>query len=176
MTEKQNIKPVEVKSVSSTVSPPVEVIADDTIKISRDEWSKVQEQLAMLRDVADKGRIFNYESQKAAMGKKAKRIKLSVFDGKYVIGWATLKDVLIKSPTTGLVVSEEQQYELLLLAPDDSISKVKIDSYSRFTDVRYGERVEVDVVSQSEDYEGKITFNVKLPDGREIKLGGQFLN
>ena len=99
-----------------------------------------------------------------------------MFDGKFVIGWATLKDNLIKSPSTGLVVSEEQQYEILLLAPDDSISKAKIDSYSVFTDVRYTERVEVDVVSQSEDYEGKLTFDVKLPDGRIIKLGSQFLN
>ena len=167
MVEKQNIKPGEIKT---------EVVADDTIKISKDEWNKVQEQLAMLQDVADKGRVFNYESRKAALGKKSKRIKLSVFDGKFVIGWATLKDNLIKSPSTGLVVSEEQQYEVVLLGPDDSISKVKIDSYSRFTDIRYTERVEVDVVSQSEDYDGKITFNVKLPDGREIKLGSQFLN
>ena len=173
MTEKQNIKPVEVKKDPASDGC---AVVDDTIKISRDEWNKVQEQLVMLQDVADKGRVFNYESRKAATGKKAKRIKLSVLDGKYVIGWATLKDNLIKSPSTGLVVSEEQQYEVLLLAPDDSITKVKIDSYSRFTDVRYNERVEVDVISQSEDYEGKITFDVKLPDGREIKLGGQFLN
>ena len=170
------VKKQDIENVSSTVTPSVEVVADDTIKISRDEWNKVQEQLVMLRDVADKGRVFSYESQKAATGKKAKKIKLSVFDGKFVIGWATLKDNLIKSSSTGLVVSEEQQYEILLLAPDDSISKAKIDSYSRFTDVRYGERVEVDVLGQTEDYDGRITFTVKLPDGREIKLGSQFLN
>ena len=175
MIEKQNIKPKESTTAAAS-TPPIEIVPDDTIKIRRDEWNKVQEQLAMLQDVADKGRVFNYESRKAALGKKTKRIKLSIFDGKYVIGWATLKDNLIKSPTTGLVVNEEQQYEILLLGPDDSITKAKIDSYSRFTDVRYSERVEVDVVSQSEDYDGKITFDVKLPDGREIKLGSQFLN
>lgn len=175
MIEKQNIKPKESTTAAAS-TPPIEIVPDDTIKIRRDEWNKVQEQLAMLQDVADKGRVFNYESRKAALGKKSKKIKLSVLDGKFVIGWATLKDKLIKSPMTGLVVSEEQQYEVLLLAPDDSISKAKIDSYSRFTDVRYTERVEVDVVGQSEDYEGKISFDVKLPDGRIIKLSDRFIN
>ena len=36
------------------------------------------EKLKMLVEVADKGRVFNYENQQAGAGKKVKKIRLSV--------------------------------------------------------------------------------------------------
>lgn len=152
------------------------VAAPEVVSISKEEWDKVQEQLKMLKEVADKGRVFSYENQKAALGKKSRKVKLSLYTGKIVIGWATIKDVLVKNPTTGLTVDEDQQYELLLLGEDNAISKIQIAGYARFSNIRYNDRIEADVVSQSEDYEGKTSFDVKLPDGRVIKLASQFIN
>ena len=167
------------QSTESTPTPEPTIPAvpeNDTIKISKEEWEKVQEQLKMLHEVADKGRVFSYENQKAALGKRTQKIKLSVYEGKILTGWATLKDMLVKSPTTGLTVNEDQQYELLLLGEDGSLSKMQIAGYAKFSNIRYDDRIEADVVSQSEDYQGKISFEVKLPDGRIIKLGSQFIN
>jgi len=168
-------KEVEVRVGNTTPEVPVSA-EDGSVNISKQEWEKVQEQLKMLESVADKGRVFNYENQKAATGKKVKKIKLSVWNGKFVIGWATIKDILVKHPTTGMTVGEEQQYELLLLAPDGTISKLKVDGYVRFSDIRYTERAECTIIGQSEDYDGKITFDVQLPDGRVIKLSDRFIN
>lgn len=133
-----------------------------------------QKQLKMLYSVADKGRLFNYENASAT--KKPQKIKLSVFDDKIITGWRTVKDRLIKNPTTGLTVGEEQEYEILLLGKDDVTTKATISSYQRFSDVRYAERIECDVLGKKEDFNGNTTFDIQLNDGRTIQLDGRFIN
>lgn len=136
--------------------------------------SENQEKLKMLYEVADKGRVFNYENKNA--GKPSMRVRLSVHDGRIVIGWRTIKDILVKHPTTGLTVGEEQEYELLLLNKDDSVEKLKIDGYQRFSDIRYTERIDAEIVGKKEDFNGNLTFEVKLDDGRLISLDARFIN
>ena len=133
-----------------------------------------QKQLKMLYDVADKGRVFNYENQRTE--KKPFKIKLSVFAGGIIVGWRTLKDELVKHPTTGLTVGENQEYELIILDSEDKQKKVNVGSYPAFSNARYNERIEAEIVSKSEDYDGKINYTVMLPDGRKISLGAQFIN
>ena len=133
-----------------------------------------QEKLKMLYDVADKGRVLNYEGQK--VGKKPTRVKLSVRGEDIVIGWRTVKDILVKHPTTGLTVGEEQQYEVILLDKEGKTSKIIVDGYPMFSDLRYTERIEVEVVGKREDYQGNITFSVSVPDGRVIDLDARFVN
>ena len=92
------------------------------------------------------------------------------------MGWRTVKDELVKHPTTGTTIGEGQEYELLILDQEDKTKKVNVSSYPAFSSARYDERVEVELVTRSEDYDGNIVYDVKLPDGRVIKLDARFIN
>src|SRR5882724_4590766 len=85
----QRMSPLEEKKAVET--PQVKMV-----QISQDAWNQVQEKLKMLTEVADKGRVFNYEN--AQPQKKAMMVKLSLFNGGLIVGWRTLKDELIKHP------------------------------------------------------------------------------
>jgi len=147
---------------------------EETIQIKKEEWENVQEQLKMLYEVADKGRVFNYENTRAKS--KPFKIKLGRFQNGIVIGWRTAKDQLIKHPTTGKTIGEKQEFELELLMPNNDRKKVLIDGYSTFSDARYNERIEVEVVNRKEDWKGNTKYEVKLPDGRSIEIDSRFAN
>lgn len=151
----------------------------ETIQVNKQQWEDVQKQLKMLVAVADKGRVFNYES--ANTEKKPLRVKLSLYQEKVIVGWKTLKDELIKHPTTGKTVGEQQEYELMLLGKDENgeynvDSKVTVNGYPSFSEARYTERIEVEVVGKKEDYKGEIEFDVVLPDGKKLALNSRFVN
>lgn len=133
-----------------------------------------QAKLKMLYEVADKGRVFNYESSRAE--KKPLRVKLSVYNGNIVIGWRTIKDELVKHPTTGRTVGENQEYELLLLSKEGVSSKVIVNGYPAFSAARYDSRIEAEVTGRKEDWNGEVTFDLSLPDGRTIPLNARFVN
>lgn len=131
-------------------------------------------QLKMLYEVADKGRVQNYESQRAE--KKPFKVKLSVFDGKTMVGWQIKRDELIKDPRTGTTVGEKQEIEAKLLDAAGEISVVTFDGYVSFSNARYSERIEAEVVNRKEDYNGNSSFDVRLPSGRIITLDARFVN
>lgn len=133
-----------------------------------------QEKLKMLYAVADKSRVFNYESKKS--DKKPLQIKISVWNDSYIIGWRTIKDRLIMNPTTGRTAGEEQEYELLLLGKDGSMTKQVVNGYQTFSDCRYGERVDCTVIGKKEDMSGNFTYEVILPNEQIIQLDQRFLN
>ncbi len=133
-----------------------------------------QEKLKMLYETADKGRIFNYENRNN--DKKPMKVKLGVHDGKLVVGWRTVRDELIKNPTTGMTVGEVQEIELLLLDKENQTSKKLIDGYVNFSNARYDERMECEVVGKEEKWDGTVTFHLQLPDGRKLSIDGRFIN
>lgn len=147
----------------------------DKVESLEEDRKKDKDKIDMLTAVADKGRMFNYESKKAPT-KKPMKVQLAKFEDKILIGWRTIKDILVKNPTTGLTVGEEQEFEIVLLDSEGNTQKEIIQGYPRFSSIRYDERIEVEVVGKSEDYEGKITFEVVLPDGRQISLDSRFVN
>lgn len=158
-----------------TVSTTGDVKLDITPEPSNaDLLARVADLEAKLNATADVGRLLNYESSK--QGKKPMRVNISQYDGGFIIGWRNVVDKLIKHPTTGRTVGEEQQYEILVLMPDGKIEKKPLDSYPAFSDARYTSRSEVEVVGKKEDWDGKVTFSIKLPDGREIDLDSRFIN
>ena len=162
---------VDVKP--ETTSEKVEVNKDALDKLV----ARVEEQdkkLEMLEAVADKSRVFNYQNR--GKRKEAIKVHLAVCDGKYLIGWKTLKDQLIKHPVTGVVTGEVQEYEIKLIDDDGKTSTQIINSYPAFSDVRYNERVLVDVINKTTDYDDNVTYEVRLPKGRQIKLPSQFVN
>lgn len=147
---------------------------NDEIKINRKEWEDVQKQLKMLYEVADKNRVQNYESQRAE--KKPFKVKLSVFDGKIIVGWQTKRDELIRDPRTGTTIGEKQEIEIRLLDNDGNLTNAVLDGYVSFSNARYGERIDAEVINRKEDYNGNTSFDVKLPNGRTITLDARFVN
>ena len=133
-----------------------------------------QKKLEMLEAVSDKGRMFNYRNQRAT--KKPMKINLATYENKILVGWKTIKDILVKNPTTGLTVGEEQEFELLFLDKDDKVTKEIVRGYPRFSDIRYSDRIDAEIIGKTEDAEGKVTFDIMLPDGREIKMAETFVN
>ena len=147
----------------------------ETILIPKSEWEQVQKTLEMLKSVADKGRVYNYEAGQKT-DKKPKKVKLSKYDGGYIIAWETQKDELVKHPVTGATVGENQQIEVKILMPNgDTVSKV-FNSYVQFSNARYDSRDECEVIGTSENYTGQIKWTLALPDGRHIELSPNFVN
>jgi hypothetical protein len=133
-----------------------------------------QKMIEMLYAVADRGRVQDYETRRQE--KKPAKVNLSVFAGGLIVGWRTLRDELVKNETTGRTIGEIQQYELLVLGADNNISKHNVNGYPAFTEARYGQRVEVEVAARKEEADGRISFDLKLPDGRVYSLDSRFVN
>lgn len=153
-----------------------EIPKPEMVEISKDQLNEILGKLKMLEEVADKGRVMNYETKNAAQGKKPMRAQMSMIGDGILVGWRTMKDELIKHPTSGLVIGETQEFELLVLKPDDTIEKVSLNGYPTFSNARYNQRIEVEIIGKEEDFEGNLKFAVKLPDGRVTKLAAAFLN
>lgn len=164
-------QPQEVKT-TQTSTPKIE---PETVSIPKAEWENVEKTLEMLKSVADKGRVYNYESSQKT-DKKPKKVKLSCFGGGLIIGWQTMKDELVKHPVTGATVGENQQIQVKILMPNgDTITK-DFSSYVQFSNARYDERCECFVSGVSESYDGKIVWILDLPDGRKLNIDPRFVN
>jgi hypothetical protein len=146
------------------------------IKLEKLEKKSIEDSktIEMLTAVADKGRVFNYESQRSE--KKPSKVKLSIFNGKIIIGWKTIRDDLVKHPTTGATVGEKQEYELKLLSKDGIESIAVVDGYPAFSNARYSERIECEVVGKKEDYKGNIEFEIDIPSFGKKILDSRFVN
>jgi len=172
--------PPEAPESPETGAEPEKVSDDQKALLERIEElekrdQENQEKLKMLYEVADKGRVFSWESKKNQKG-HSQRIKLSVLDDKPVVGWRTVRDELITDPRTGATVGELQQYELTLLEPNGTHTIKSISGYKNFSDIRYENRIDCQVISKSEAYDGTMKFTVKLPDGRDVELDSRFIN
>ena len=151
--EEKELKSGEMKTVVGAETVNKLLAEVDELK-KRDEEN--QAKLKMLYEVADKGRIFNYENKTTE--KKPLKVKLSFFQDGIIVGWRTVKDELIKHPTTGLIVGETQEYELLILDKEDKIKKIRLQGYPAFSNARYDERIECEVISRKEDFIGNINL------------------
>jgi hypothetical protein len=158
---------------NKTARPDEDVLLKRIAELERRDEEN-QKKLEVLYAVADKGRLFNHES--GSKEKKPVKVKLSVYDDKYVVGWRTVKDELIHDPRTGRTVGEAQQYDLLLLGRDGLTTTQSVSGYLNFSNARYNERVECEVLSRQESQDGRLTFNVSLPDGRMLELDSKFIN
>lgn len=165
LEEGAKLEPVNIKE---------ETLQPETVSISKEEWDKVQKQLKMLYEVADKGRVANYESKTVA--KKLMKVKLSVHDGGLIIGWQTKRDEIIRHPVTGLPMGENQEIEVKILMPDGNILKKTFSSYVAFSNAHYDERVEANVIGKSEGYDGTVLWTLELPDGRKLEISPAFVN
>lgn len=160
----------------SLVEKKPEVKAEpETVSIPKAEWENVQKTLEMLKSVADKGRVYNYESQQKT-DKKPKSIHLGQHDGGIIIWWDNMKrDDLTKHPVTGATVGESQAIDVKILMPNGEIKTKEFGSYVSFSNARYDKTIIANVVGVSEK-NGVITWNIVLPDGREIEISPTYVN
>ena len=136
----------------------------------------LENQNKMLVEVADKGRVMDYETRKSASDKKPVKVKLPVHGGGIVIKHLPIKDTLLYGPIHGNPIGEQQEYKITILMPDNAQVEQTVQSYSRFSSVRYDERVEVEVIGRREDERGELFYTLRLPDGRDIEVGTRFVN
>lgn len=167
-------KPEELKVVSETTGTQTPE-SDPKIEISKSQLDAIMGKLKMLEAVADKGRLYNYETSQKS-DKKPMRIKLSLFGGGIITGWRMAKDIPVFHPQTGAQVGEQQEVEVMILDNEGNIKLNTFNSYKAFTDARYADRIEAEVIGKSTSFDDKVTFDVKLPDGRVIKLDSAFVN
>ena len=147
------------------------------MEITQENWEALQNKLKMLEDVADKGRILNYQTQQSK-DKKPITVKMSVFNDKYIIGWKTLKFELGRNPLTGRAIwgGETAEYEINLMDKEGNESTEVISGYSAFSDAKYNERVECAVIAKKENMNGQLTYEVALPNGKTIELESWAIN
>lgn len=147
------------------------------IEITPEQWNALQNKLKMLESVADKGRMFDYES-KQKQDKKPISVKISIFDDKYIVGWRTLKFELGRNPATGreTFAGETALYEITLLDKEGNKTTQEVTGYSGFSSARYDKRVDCPVLSKKETMEGESLYEVQLPDGQKVELESRFLN
>jgi len=144
------------------------------VLVDKVELAKLLDRVDRLESTADVGRLGRYDARFFKKGPNV--FSLSVYNGKIITSWRTLKDVAYKDPRTGMIV-EDQQYEILF----SNNTKLKVQGYEQFSDMRYKERVRAEEISRTTDDMG-ITITVKIIDtgskfyGEELAIGAQFLN
>lgn len=170
----------ENKKTTKKAEPKAEEPKEDKaskLEATVQEQAKQIEQLTQLvRSTADKGRLMNYDQAQDAGKKPTHKISLSRYDGNIIVGWKVNKDRLVFHPTSGEPVGEEQEIEVVLRTPQGETKKHSFGSYKAFSDARYADRIECNVIGKTTDYAGNTTFTIQLPSGEELQLAEQFVN
>lgn len=137
------------------------------------EMEQIKKDNAMLKEVADKGRVARYM---AANKGEAEPLRLGIrqYNGKIVLGWAKVKDEVYKEPNTG--IWRENQV-IKLVYHDNTADEVPYLDFSR----RY-EKVECKVLkSTTDDQTGNKTFDIEVVQdgpfrGEQFKVDSPFVN
>jgi len=137
----------------------------ETITIEKDTLDKIMQRMERLEASADKARLENFDSkQKKKIGKI---VRLRAIDGKIIVGWRTLKDVVEKTPRG--VWKEDQQIEVTY--EDETTEKFEYVIFIR----RY-ESLLMDVKKEVENEDGSVTFIGETSDGKKHEIKDTFVN
>jgi len=147
-------------------------VPKDVLERLLDTVEKQGEKIKDLESAADVGRLSRIQQARNA-GKLVKSAKLSIYEGKVVLGWSRVKDDVYFDESGRL--HEDQQVELYLdNGKNKKPTKTEPMSYRAFA--RLTTKIEGEVIKESKDKEGQIMFTVQLEDGREFELPIVFLN
>lgn len=137
-----------------------------------DKLEKQEQQIKDLEASADLGRLQRIQGLRN-QGKLVKKAKISIYNGKYVLGWAKVKDDVYFGEDGRL--HEEQTVELIL---DNGEGKepIKSDVISYRTFSRLCQKEEGEVIKESKDSDGQTFFTLQLAQGRTIELPIIFIN
>lgn len=148
------------------------VVDEETLKKLVDGYEGLQQKVKDLEGAADVGRLQRIQAARMD-GKLVKSAKVNTYEGKYVIAWSTVKDDVWFDEAGKQ--HEDQQVELFLYEGEGKTpSKTAPMSYRQFS--RLTTKVAGEVIKESKESDGKVSFTVLLPDGLELELPIVFLN
>lgn len=168
-----------VKKPKVTAPQPPKVEKKKTVEVDAETLTKLvsgyealQQKVTDLEGAADVGRLARIQAARND-GKLVKKAKVNFYNGKYVVGWVSVKDDVYFDEQGK--VHEDQQVKLFLNeGKGKEPSETAPMSYRQFS--RLTTRVEGEVIKESKDVDGAMSFTVLLPDGLEIELPIVFLN
>lgn len=135
-------------------------------------YENLQQKVKDLEGAADLGRLQRIQAARND-GKLVKAAKVSMYEKKYVLGWVVVKDDVYFDESGKM--NEDQQIKLFLHeGKGKEASETKPMSYRQFS--RLVTKIEGEVIKESKDSDGKMSFTVLLPDGLELELPIVFLN
>jgi len=129
-----------------------------------------------LTAAADVGRLARIQALRA-QGKLVKNANLSVYRGKIVLGWKTVKDDVWVDKNG--VIHEDQRIELYLDGGLDAAGKQlieKSDEISISESTRLLTKEEGEVVSERKDEDGQLFYTIQMKTGRRYEVSVVFLN
>ena len=125
---------------------------------------KQSEQIGMLLEVADKARVSRYEAAHKDLSQK--KVRISTYDGKMVIGWKNLVDEMYQDEQGRF--HEKQAIELYFI--DNTKKVVTLKDFTRRT-----KKVEGLVLSNYTTPEGENMMKVDVM-GKQIDIDIVFVN
>lgn len=150
--------------------------AGETVEVSKDVLEKLLERLDVLEEAADKGRFERVSALRNQNNKLVKKVNLSAYQGRVVIGWKSVRDdvffdregKLHEDQVVALYFHDGKKDKDGKLIPEAEIS---IQSFARLT-----KKHECEVLSESKDQNGNIALTVQDKEGRKIDIGLDFIN
>lgn len=138
-----------------------------TVEQSVKDNQALRERLERVESAGDLGRLDAFDNKKRVIG--ARRYKLSIYEGKVITGWRTLKDKAWKDPASNRM-RHEQSYEILF---EDS-TKMEVAGYENFASIQYGEQVVAEEVDKKTEG-AKVTLTVKVVEPDHEKNGQEYV-
>ena len=166
-------KPVVVapKPPVSEKKKTVEVDAETLTKLVSG-YEALQQKVTDLEGAADLNRLTRIQAARSD-GKLVKKAKVNVYNNKPVVGWVSVKDDVYFDEQGKM--HEDQQVKLFLFeGAGKKASETAPMSYREFS--RITSRIEGEVIKESKDSNGVVSFTIMLPDGLELELPIVFLN
>lgn len=124
-----------------------------------------------LFDVADKSRLMRHQAMSGdALIRTA---KISIYNGKYVMGWNLTKNVSEIMPGTGRWVEDQST---MLVFDDGSTEEIPLIDFYRKITKESGE-----IVNQTDQLDevtkNKVTiFTIEMKTGKQINIDNRFVN
>lgn len=169
MVEKNKIEDV----IEEKIPKKKEVKVDSEIlQKLMDKMEKQEQQIKDLEASADIGRLQRIQSLRN-QGKLVKKAKISVYNGKYVLGWAKVKDDVYFDEQGR--IHEEQTVQLTLdNGEGNEPEKSDVMTYRTFS--RMCQKEEGEVIRETKDADGQMSFAIQLASGRVFELPIVFIN
>jgi len=168
-----DVKKEDVKKVDVVKKEDVKKVEIDTDVLRRlvATVESQKQDIDDLKSAADVGRMSRILQERES-GKLVKNAKVSMWEGKIVVGWVGAGDDVFFDEQGRL--HEDQKVCLFLHNSEGEPDKTDPISYREFA--RVTTKVEGEVVKESKSSDGQVFFTVLLDDGLEVELGVQFAN
>ncbi len=161
-------------SGSNVVAPKGKMVEVDSSVLEKllTSQEEMKKKIEDLEGAADVGRLGRIQAARNS-GKLVKNAKVNFWDGKPVLAWVAEKDDVWFDEQGRL--HEDQQITVVMYEGEGKTpSKSKPVSYRTFS--RLVTKKDGEVIKESKDNDGAVSFTVLLADGLQIELPIVFLN